>query len=220
MLYWRCACSTRSRQPRHRPKFEEVKGGICCAPRILPRAPCCFESPARPECGNSDRLTCESPRLHPQFARALGIGGIHVTAPKPCAWRDARHGAVDRATADEGSRLHARATAGLHARCHADLRRLHPGRRPNHGLHDPESVAALAGMPALLSGRTRAPRSRGRPAGSQADGHQAGGCEDEEAEAQEESKAGNDLIASSDGLRHDPEKCEAVFRKDHAQTRS
>jgi len=25
-------------------------------------------------------------------------------------------------------------------------------------------------------------------------------------------------IANSDALEHDPEKCEAIFRKDHAQT--
>jgi hypothetical protein len=78
------------------------------------------------------------------------VGGIDAITPNLPARRSVRRGAVNGDLADQRRGLYRRATAGLHAGRHADLRRLHPGCRPDHSLHGPKPFAALAGMPALL----------------------------------------------------------------------
>src|SRR5262249_54429499 len=121
------------------------------------------ERDAEGENGDCPPLRILTPSL--TIRRYFGdlFGGIHVIAPTLCACCGARPRAVDWATADKRLRLYGRGTAGLHARRHAALRRLHSGCRPNYSLHDPEQVAALAGMRALFSAGTCARRSRFRP---------------------------------------------------------
>ncbi len=73
-----------------------------------------------------------------------------------------------------------------YARRDAAVRRLCSRRRSHHRLHDPEQVAALAGLPGVFPGRAGAGRGRWP-----ADGYQAGGAQEHQAE--EASEAG-DLI--------------------------
>ncbi|KAH2775779.1 hypothetical protein KXW38_001100, partial [Aspergillus fumigatus] len=69
-----------------------------------------------------------------------------------------------------GPCLYAGAAAGLHAGRDAAVRQFRARCRPDHRLHDPEEIPALAGMPPLLPARSRA-------GGRSADRHPAGGAQ-------------------------------------------
>jgi hypothetical protein len=65
-----------------------------------------------------------------------------------------------------------RAATGLHRRCVSVLRRRDSRRRSGHGLHDPQQVPPVAGLPGLFPAGPRAERGLGYPR-RQADQHQA-----------------------------------------------
>jgi hypothetical protein len=141
-------------------------------------------------CGVSATRACESVRLHPQFAQIIALGGIGDvfsigTYP---VWIIAGDGVLGFAMAGREQRLHPRAGASLHRRCVSPLQFRHSRCQPRNGLHGPEQVAALAGLPGAIQIRSRAKRGYGqirRPADRHPACHGAQAGERQTAEGQE-----------------------------------
>jgi hypothetical protein len=139
--------------------------------------------------------SCESCPIHRQFADILGIGGIHGCHPVYTfsGWRDARDVVGVRDAATRGLWLYTRRGAGLYRRRISSLQLRHSRRRPRHGLHGPQPIPALAGLPRVFQARPGA-RGSGRSAGR----HQACGrakvpCQ--AAQSQKASQAARHLIS-------------------------
>lgn len=77
------------------------------------------------------------------------------------SWIDAGGGAVGFVVVRRKPGLYPRTAASLHRRCVAALRFRRSRCRPDHGLHDPQQVPALAALPGLLQVGSGAERSLG-----------------------------------------------------------
>jgi hypothetical protein len=141
-----------------------------------------------------------SPAHSPTIRQTKRFGGIHVGNPvgEVRVRLDAGNGVCGFDAACGGPSLHPGRRASLQQRCVPALRPRNSRRRPRHGLHDPQQIAAVAGLPGIFPGACA--RGDTGSCGAAAE-HQAGivakAGQRQAAQAEETGKARRDLSRRS-----------------------